>query len=156
MSMRLISSVLVLISCFCMGSLNAQESHQGSLIITKPHLMDSLLAYDQAYRSSQKMEGFRIQIFMESGNEAVTRANQIIEEFKENFPNTPAYLSFGQPYYRVRVGDYRNRLEAEGQLRFISRQFNQAFVTKDLIELPQLPSFPTNTESHEQTDPIGD
>ena len=90
----MISSVLVLISCLYMGGLEAQESRQGSFIVTKPLLMDSLLAYDSAYRSSQKMEGFRIQIFMESGNEAVSRANQLIEEFKENFPKTPTYISF--------------------------------------------------------------
>lgn len=156
MKTRYMQRFFFIIFVFCMGNLVAQESPTGRLIINKPYLMDSLQAYDQLHKSNQKLDGFRIQIFMESGNESVVRANEVIEQFKESFPDIPAYLSFGQPYYRVRVGDYRNRLEAEGQLRFIARQFNQAFVTKDLIEMPHLPSFPTNTNSNEQTNPYGD
>ena len=53
------------------------------------------------------IDGFRIQIFMESGNHAVELANTAMEEFKEKYPDTPIYLVFGQPYYRLRVGDFR-------------------------------------------------
>lgn len=123
----------------------AQNQNQGSIRISQDPRVDTLLIISRNYSAHQKTEGFRIQIFMESGNEAVNSANTTIAQFSESFPELPAYLSFGQPYYRVRVGDFRTRLEAEGQLRFIVRQFSQAFVIKDLIEPPQLPSFPSNT-----------
>lgn len=118
---------------------------EGSVRVFQDPRVDTLLAISRQYVGVQKNEGFRIQIFMESGNEAVNSAHATMKQFAESFPDLPSYLSFGQPYYRVRVGDFRTRLEAEGQLRFIIQQFGQAFIIKDLIEPPQLPSFPSNT-----------
>ena len=134
----------------------AQQETSGKLHIIYPQAMNTLLENDSIYHSTQKLDGYRIQICMESGNDAVDRAKVVIDDFTESFPNIPVYLSFGQPYYRVRVGDFRNRLEAEGQLRFIMKEFNQAFVTKDQIELPALVSFPFNTQNNEQDNPFGD
>ncbi|MDP2236546.1 MAG: SPOR domain-containing protein [Bacteroidales bacterium] len=118
---------------------------EGSVRIFQDSRVDTLLAISRQYTGIQKIDGFRIQIFMESGNEAVNSAHAAIKQFSESFPDLPSYLSFGQPYYRVRVGDFRTRLEAEGQLRFIVQQFGQAFIIKDLIEPPQLSSFPSKT-----------
>ncbi len=129
--------------------LSAQQHAEGSLQLHKPDRLDALLVSDSIFRTSEKMDGFRIQLCMESGNDAVRRANEIIAQFEEDFPNIPTYLSFGQPYYRVRVGNFRSRIEAEGQLRFIKNQFNQAFITKDQIELPNLPSFQSDLKNQE-------
>ena len=82
------------------------------------------------------IDGFRIQIFMESGNDAVELANAAIEEFKEKYPDTPIYLVFGQPYYRLRVGDFRTRLEAEKAFQTLSKDYKKAFITSDRINLP--------------------
>jgi hypothetical protein len=153
------NKILMLIVCsMLVTTLWAQQNEEKNLIIHKPFLMDSLLVQDSIFRVSHKQEGFRIQIFMESGNEAVNRANEVIDQFKEDFPDIPTYLSFGQPYYRIRVGDFRNRIEAERSLRMINKLYSQAFITKDMIEPPVLPFFPetTKTQHDEQSNPFGD
>jgi hypothetical protein len=124
---------------------HANGQTEGSVRVFQDSRVDTLLSISRQYSGIQKIDGFRIQIFMESGNEAVNSAHAAIRQFSESFPDLPSYLSFGQPYYRVRVGDFRTRLEAEGQLRFIVQQFGQAFIIKDLIEPPQLSSFPSKT-----------
>ena len=73
---------------------------------------------------------------MESGNDAVELANTAMEEFKEKYPDTPIYLVFGQPYYRLRVGDFRTRLEAEKAFQTLSQDYKKAFITSDRIQLP--------------------
>ena len=73
---------------------------------------------------------------MESGNDAVEHANLVIEEFKVNYPDIPIYLVFGQPYYRLRVGDFRTRLEAEKMFQTLSQDYKKAFITSDRIQLP--------------------
>ena len=73
---------------------------------------------------------------MESGNDAVELANTAMEEFKEKYPDTPIYLVFGQPYYRLRVGDFRTRVEAEKFFQTLSKDYKKAFVTSDRIQLP--------------------
>ena len=82
------------------------------------------------------MNGFRVQIFMEIGNEAVDRAHRVKREFEATHPELPIYLSYEQPYYRLRVGDFRNRVEAEKYLRILKPQYSVAFVTADIINPP--------------------
>lgn len=98
------------------------------------------------YAVSNTMSGFRVQIFMEIGNEAVDHANLVKKEFEELYPDLPIYLSYEQPYYRLRVGDFRNRVEAEKYLRILKPQYSLAFVTADIIN-PPVRIKPTKTEA---------
>lgn len=88
------------------------------------------------HNADNTIEGFRIQIFMESGNDAVEHANITMEEFKAKYPDIPIYLIFGQPYYRLRIGDFRTRLEAEKAYQTLSKEYKKAFITSDKIQLP--------------------
>jgi hypothetical protein len=139
--------------CFCLlfltsyQQLISQQDNQGYLRIVQDPRIDSLMLLNRQLNSRLGessdgfLDGYRIQIFMESGNDAVERAQLLIEGFNEDFPLLDAYLTYRQPYYRIRVGDFRTRLEAEGYLRQLSRKYNQAFVIKDKIRMPQLRYF---------------
>lgn len=133
-----------------LSTLQAQYEYEneGAVHITQDARIDSLMALHKELRSADsRFEGYRIQLFMESGNDAVQRAETFIQEFEEEYPEWPAYLSFGQPYYRVRIGNFRSRLEAEGALKSLKRQFQQAFITSDMINPPELIAFPTFKET---------
>ncbi len=58
-------------------------------------------------------QGYRIQIIKASGNDALTITEEARDEFTDKYIDIPVYLTFDEPYYRVRVGDFRTRLEAE-------------------------------------------
>lgn len=131
-------TALLLIMLLAGANLFAQ---QGYVKVSAPPQLDTLLKISRNNPQLQPIDGFRIQIFMESGNAAVERAQAAIARYQEAFPEDKTYLSFGQPYYRVRVGDFRTRLEAEGRLQQVIRLFSQAFVIKDVIEPPPLPAF---------------
>jgi len=120
----------------------SEDVRTGIVIIHQDARVDSLLeARKKLGPLYSQLEGFRVQIFMESGNTAVQQAESIIRTFREEFPDVPAYLSFGQPYYRIRVGDFRNRIEAEGFLRNVIGRYNQAFVVRERINSPALKNF---------------
>lgn len=139
--------------CFCLVLLTnnqqlvAQHDNQGYLRIVQDPRIDSLMLLNRQLNNKLGesfdgfLDGYRIQIFMESGNDAVDHAQLLIEEFAEDYSFLNAYLTYRQPYYRIRVGDFRTRLEAEGYLRQLSRKYNQAFVIKDKIRMPQLQYF---------------
>jgi hypothetical protein len=84
------------------------------------------------------LTGWRIQIFFDSGASSKKKASDALRHFNERYPDTEAYLSFKEPYYRVRVGDFRSRLEAEGFLRRIQIEYPNAFATNDFINPPPL------------------
>lgn len=112
---------------------------QNNLNITQDERVVTLLQkHKQINEVDNSFNGFRIQIFMEIGNAAIQHADSVTEAFKSLFPEVPVYLSYGQPYYRLRVGNFRNRLEAEKWLRKIKPEFKEAFVTTDKILSPLL------------------
>jgi hypothetical protein len=89
-------------------------------------------------RHNYSMEGWRIQIFFDAGANSKRKATEALRTFNEQFPETEAYLSFKEPYYRVRVGDFRSRLEAEGFLKKLHGYYPSAFATSDFINPPPL------------------
>jgi hypothetical protein len=92
----------------------------------------------QIHANDSTIDGYRVQIFMELGNDALHHADSVMEVFKKKYPDVPIYLLFGQPYYRLRVGDFRTRLEAENMYQRLKKKYKNAFVTADRIELPYI------------------
>ena len=126
--------LIVILSVFAFGGF---AQNKGSLHVNQDSRVERLMKRQRdVYAVSNTMSGFRVQIFMEIGNEAVDHAEVVKKDFTESFPELPIYLSYEQPYYRLRVGDFRNRIEAEKYLRLIKPQFNLAFVTADVINPP--------------------
>lgn len=126
--------MLTLLSTLILGGF-AQS--QGTLNLKQDYRVARLMQKQRdVYAASSTMAGFRVQIFMEIGNEAVDHAKVVKREFEELYPELPIYLSYEQPYYRLRVGDFRNRVEAEKYLRILKPSYGVAFVTADIINPP--------------------
>jgi hypothetical protein len=88
-------------------------------------------------KHSGKLIGFCVQICFESGNNSRERAENIRKAFLSKYPKTSAYVSFKEPNFRVKVGDFRTRAEARGFRQKILADFPQAFVLKDEIKYPK-------------------
>jgi hypothetical protein len=120
----------------------AQQSREGVVNIHTDPQIDSLLQLHIAYNEAfPVLNGYRIHIYMGSGNEALDVAEEIKLEFEENYDDIPAYVTFAEPYYRVRVGDFRTRLEAEQFLERINRKYRNAWVIQEKINLPVIPKY---------------
>jgi len=119
-----------------------QNENQGNISVNSDPRIDELVKLHVAYNKAFPfMSGYRIQIFMESGNEALNQAEKVKEVFNDKYKNNNAYLIFVAPYYRVRVGDFRTRLEAEKFLQQIIRKYPNAWVIKDEINFPELTNY---------------
>ncbi len=115
-------------------------AQRGFLKVEQDPRIDSLVMKQrQICANDSTIDGFRVQIFMETGNDAVRHADSIKAVFSQKYPDTPIYLIFGQPYYRLRIGDFRTRLEAENQYQQIKKEYANSFVTADRINLPYNP-----------------
>ncbi|MBX7240971.1 MAG: SPOR domain-containing protein [Bacteroidia bacterium] len=80
-----------------------------------------------------KVRGYRIQLF--NGQER-DQANRLKNQFASNFPNIPRYLVFVEPTYRVRVGDFYTKGDAESFLKEVKRiaSFSDAIIIRDIVE----------------------
>ena len=101
--------------------------------------LDSLIILHKRINSLDSLvPGYRVQIFFESGNYSKDLALETAEKFQENYPEIRYYLSFSEPYYRIRVGDFRTIIEAKGFLKEIIGDYPAAFEVKDKIYNPPL------------------
>ena len=82
-----------------------------------------------------KMEGYRVQIHF--GAEKA-KALEVKSKFTSSHNNIPAYFDYQQPYFKIRVGNFRTKLEAYKLLQDIIDDFPGAFIVQDEIELPPL------------------
>jgi hypothetical protein len=131
-----------------MISAQAQQK-EGSLTIQQDSRIDSLVELNIAYNKLfPNISGYRIQIFMGSGNDALSNAEIVKNDFELNFQGNTAYITFREPYYRVRVGDYRTRLEANQLLKAIRKSYQDAWIIQDKINLPLLMTY-QKTDSYE-------
>ena len=111
----------------------------GSLYVDQDSRIESLIAKQRSlYYVDSSFSGYRIHIFMEIGNEALDHAKSVKAQFERAFPDIPIYLTYVEPYFRLRAGNFRNRVEAEKCLRRIKPKFKEAFVTADMIYRPKI------------------
>ena len=81
--------------------------------------------------------GFRVRIFSDSGFDAKERAFESRTRFISKYENIEAYIQYDIPNYKVYVGDCRTRSEALKILELIKRDFPNAFIVADRINLPK-------------------
>ena len=68
--------------------------------------------------------GYRIQIYY--GNE--TRAKSLRYKFRAEFPGIYNSLKYDQPYWKVQVGNYKTKLEADKALILFKEKFSGIIV----------------------------
>lgn len=130
--------ILFMILFVAMASIAFAQSN-GSVNVSQDDRIESLISKQrQLYKLDSSFSGYRIHIFMEIGNEALKHAEDVKKQFERAFPDIPIYLTYSEPYFRLRAGDFRNRVEAEKCLRRIKPKFKEAFVTADMIYRPKL------------------
>jgi hypothetical protein len=128
----------ILFCCFCISTLfvRAQDNPaEGKVEIIADGRLDRLtrLKRDQFLNDSGS-SGFRIQIYSTNERKAYMQEE---DRFKAMFPDVPFYLEYSPPNYKLRVGDYKNRLEAQYLFFKLSDEFPHLFLVPDKINPPQ-------------------
>ena len=116
-----------------------QHRQEGNIIVYQDSRVDSLVKqHITLNKAFPGIEGCRVMIFFDAGNNSKDTAYKVMIEFNEEYPEIPAYISFNPPYYRVRVGDFRTEFEAVRFMRRIKYKYPNAWVVKTTIQLPDL------------------
>jgi hypothetical protein len=119
----------------------AKAQQNGKIVLVQddriPALVEKHIYLNQG---GKQLDGYRVQIFFDSGTNSKTRASNKKSQFELNCRGVAAYLTFESPNYKIRVGDFRTRMDAEGFKAKIIGMFPDAFVVKDKINYPVLES----------------
>lgn len=82
--------------------------------------------------------GFRVQIASFSGANSKNSAFSLRDRFIIDYPAVQAYIVFDEPNFKVKVGDFRTRLEAYAFLQQIKEVY-KGYIIKDNIN-PEPPT----------------
>lgn len=114
------------------------DSVNGKVEISQDPRVEMLVSkHVQINQAIKTIDGFRIQLFSDSGNNSKTKAQAVYDEFLSKYPGMGVYLSFKSPNYKVRVGDFRTKLDAQRFLNEIEADYSNAFIITDQINLPK-------------------
>lgn len=109
-------------------------SQTGNVKIIADSRLDSLVVRQMKYNKlNSQVNGWRVQIFFESGNNSKSACYRSRDRFLELFPLKGAYVTFSEPYYKLRVGDFRSRLDAEAFLQEVITTFPNAYIVQDMV-----------------------
>lgn len=113
---------------------------EGVLQLYQEESLDDLLErYKSVNVRKNGMDGYRIQIFFESGRKARENAYEAKAKFLSNFQEIPAYVDYQTPFFKVRIGDFRTKREAQILYKKLRRQFPDAYITPiETIHLPAI------------------
>lgn len=124
--------IIILLTLLPLANVSAQNRVK---LISDPKL-DSLVSKNiEINKSQQTIDGYRIQLF--SGSER-NNANALRTRFKTDYPDENVYLIYQQPYFKLRVGDYRNLIEAQEMYLQLQKTYDQLLIVPDKINLPKL------------------
>lgn len=135
MSARFSFFILFLLISFNVLSQTNEENNSEStehVKIVKDNRIDQII---ETYKSSHTYNGYRIQIFSDNKKQP---ARDEKAKFLNAYNTVKAHEVYQQPFFKIRVGDFRTKLEAYKFQKEIMAQFPNSFIVKDEIDVEQL------------------
>ncbi len=103
---------------FCLGQ---------NLTVNQDSKFDELLVEKRKYNSSLRVnEFYKIQIF----NGPIEEAKKTLTVFKKENLNYDATIIFNTPTYKVWVGNYKTRIEAEKNILYLKKKYPNLILVK--------------------------
>ena len=83
-----------------------------------------------------EVDGYRIRIYFDNKQKSREESQEVIKRFKALYPGYNTYLKFNNPNFKVTVGDFRTKVDAQIALQSIIRDFPTAFIVKEKMRFP--------------------
>lgn len=117
-----------------------QTPARGKVEVDKDPKVDSLIGNylvggKGGNNNANSSNGFRVQIYSGSDRKGAYSAQA---KFQDKYPDVRTYLTYREPNFKVRVGDYRSHLEAEKMMNELKPSFAGLFIVEEKINLPKL------------------
>jgi len=128
-----------IIFSFQFSILNPVSAQTGRLTVTGDVAVNVMVERHVEFNNRVKtIPGFRVQIASFSGANSKNSAFGLRDRFVIDYPAVQAYIVFDEPNFKVKVGDFRTRLEAYAFLQQIKEVY-KGYIIKDNIN-PEPPT----------------
>lgn len=95
-------------------------------------------AVDSRIRDNKSVQtdGYRIRIYFDNSQNARIKSEKIAAGFKSQHPGINVYRDYENPYFKVTVGDFRNKQDAQRFLNSIKGTYPSGFIVREKINFP--------------------
>ena len=120
--------------------INAQNdttfSSNTEIISVNEKGIDALVGkYEHILKAKNGVDGWRVQLKFKAKEAEIL---QLKLKFIRLYPNIPVLLEYEEPYYRIRVGNCRTKLEAIKIKHSIKKHFPDAYPVPEIINFSHL------------------
>jgi hypothetical protein len=131
---RILSLFLLFLLVHCgLTAQTASDSIQKG-VVADPRLQ-TLVGKHVEVNTHAKEKGYRVQIYFGADK---AKANEFKAKFLNRYSgDVKAYEIYDVPNFKIRVGDFRSRLDAYRFLKKIKSEFPSAFIVESEIEYPE-------------------
>lgn len=120
-------------------SLNNNQLGWGKFTLISNISTDNIISkHIQVNQKVKGSPGYRIQVFFASGTEAKNQCLKLKNELRNSYPQYESYIIYEEPFFKLRIGDFRSKLEAYKLFKQIQEAYPSAFIVEDLIAFPNL------------------
>jgi hypothetical protein len=134
----LISMFVILLGIYRISAQDITIPKGNVEVIQDERISQLVSQYKNMNLRNQVVDGYRVQIFFDSGSNSKKRASDAMDDFVSRYPTSKVFLSYKEPYYRVRVGNFRTLNEAVGFQKKIISDYPNAFPVKEKIGFKDL------------------
>lgn len=146
---RLLFAAMLIFSGLCAKAqtndlflqLNEQHDGYGKISVLQDTKLYKMVDIFADANKREGMNGYRVQIFSGSGQNARATMLSISQQFLRNFPdfdNAQIYSEYKAPYFKMCVGDFRSKGEANAFYHKIKNLYPDSYVVKSKIKYPKL------------------
>lgn len=115
------------------SSYNAQVFINGN-----PKLLNIIKNHKKLNKETLEIRGWRIRVFMGSGRNARAQANMVKLKIRNWYPDVVPHLVHHSPYFKILVGDFRTRIEAESFRKKLIKDYPNCYVVESEILIDNL------------------
>lgn len=125
--------LLIFLSFLVLYQLGARgQTKEGTVRIESSAHIDEMVAQKKDYNKTlETFQGYKIQIYYGREKECY----EIKDEFSSLFPDIPASIIFSTPQWKLQIGNYRTRLEADHEMVNIKKEYPAAIILATEIDI---------------------
>lgn len=139
---KLKCSLIRSILCTCAIALaglfsNSAFAQQGEIKVVGDAMVKQQISRKVSATDTIKIYGYRIQLYF---GQDMQEAQKMKQKFLMMFPQYAgeAYVDYFQPNWKLRVGNFYRKIDAQEAMNEISKQFPNVFLVQDVIQMPAI------------------
>ena len=127
--------IILFIICFFPIFIFSQSEDAKCKIVNEKGIDELVMKYENILKNTDGINGWRLQLKFKAKESEIIK---IKLKFIKLFPDIPVFLEYQEPYYRIRVGNCRTKLEALKIKDLIKRHFTDTYPVPEIISITDL------------------